>query len=133
MSEGKKQIKPGWRIDTGLDTIRAQLKDTLAEIGETVQHRTPEETLIDIAQCNLAPYTKLSFKRGDDGQIQEVSANIDYVSLQEDIYQSDVLKVDDLSQVPDTYTGYVFETNDHGNCSLYHCDKGELTDVWAVV
>ncbi len=45
----------------------------------------------------------------------------------------DALFVDDTSDVPADYTGEVFHVNDHGNCTLYTANKGQLTEVWAIV
>jgi len=54
--------------------------------------------------------------------------------LSEDMEQDfDGLKVADTSEVPDDYSGEVLHVNDHGNATLYACDAGKLTEVWAVV
>ncbi len=45
----------------------------------------------------------------------------------------DGLKVSDTSEVPADYSGEVLHVNDHGNCTLYAADKGELREVWALV
>jgi len=44
----------------------------------------------------------------------------------------DGLKVDDLSEVADDYTGEVLHVNDHGNCTLYASESGELKEIWAI-
>lgn len=43
------------------------------------------------------------------------------------------LKVEDTSQVSDSYTGEVLHVNDHGNITLYNAKKGKLTEVWSLV
>jgi hypothetical protein len=54
--------------------------------------------------------------------------------LSEDIEcDFDGLRVDETSEVPDDYSGEVLHVNDHGNCTLYVADCGELTEVWAIV
>lgn len=45
----------------------------------------------------------------------------------------DGLRVSDLSEVPDDYTGEVLHVNDHGNMTLYACTDGECSEVWSVV
>jgi hypothetical protein len=45
----------------------------------------------------------------------------------------DGLKVSDTSEVPTGYTGEVLHVNDHGNCTLYACNRGRCREVWAVV
>lgn len=45
----------------------------------------------------------------------------------------DELRVNDLSEVPEDYSGEVLHVNDHGNMTLYSADKGKLTEVWAIV
>ncbi len=43
------------------------------------------------------------------------------------------LKVDDLSEVPDDYSGEVLVTTDHGNLSLYLANgKGNLEELWGI-
>lgn len=43
------------------------------------------------------------------------------------------LRVSDLSDVPDDYTGEVLEVNDHGNATLYFADNGKLSECWSIV
>jgi hypothetical protein len=45
----------------------------------------------------------------------------------------DGLKVSDLSEVPPGHTGEVLLVNDHGNMSLYNCNRGGHREVWGVV
>ena len=45
----------------------------------------------------------------------------------------DGMTVDDISAVPESYSGEVLFTNDHGNMTLYNSEMGELTEVWSVV
>ena len=61
---------------------------------------------------------------------------IDIQDIQRD---SDVLTVSDLAEVPENpqsgmySTSYVLLVNDHGNCTLYSRENGELTEVWSIV
>ena len=43
------------------------------------------------------------------------------------------LRVEDQSEVPSDYCGEVLHVNDHGNCTLYVADQGQLSEVWAIV
>jgi len=43
------------------------------------------------------------------------------------------LKVSDLCEVPDNYTGELMFINDHGNMTLYNVTKGKLKEVWSIV
>ena len=45
----------------------------------------------------------------------------------------DGLKVEDTSQVSDSYIGEVLHVNDHGNITLYNAKNGKLTEVWSLV
>lgn len=45
----------------------------------------------------------------------------------------DGLKVSDTSEVPADYSGEVLHVNDHGNCTLYSANNGELTEIWGLV
>ncbi len=45
----------------------------------------------------------------------------------------DGLRVSDLSEVPEDYSGEVLHVNDHGNATLYAAENGKLTEIWGVV
>ena len=44
-----------------------------------------------------------------------------------------VLEVDDLSAVPEKFTGDVLHVNDHGNITFYIAHKGRLQEIWSYV
>lgn len=48
-------------------------------------------------------------------------------------YDFDGLKVEDLAEVPQNYTGEVLHINDHGNMTLYSAKRGKLTEIWGIV
>jgi hypothetical protein len=48
-------------------------------------------------------------------------------------FDFDGLKVSDTSEVKGDYSGEVLHVNDHGNMTLYCANKGELTEIWAIV
>ncbi len=45
----------------------------------------------------------------------------------------DGIKVSDLSEVPDNYTGELFLVNDHGNVTFYEVKDGETKEIWSIV
>jgi len=53
--------------------------------------------------------------------------------LSESISEFDGLKVEDTSEVKDSYSGEVLHVNDHGNMTLYVAIKGKLTEVWSMI
>lgn len=54
--------------------------------------------------------------------------------FEEEITGSGGIKVNDTSEVPDDFEGDVLHVNDHGNATLYACEKGgKLTEIWSVV
>ncbi|MFA6270921.1 MAG: hypothetical protein WC657_06985 [Candidatus Paceibacterota bacterium] len=54
-------------------------------------------------------------------------------SLEDDCRYGEVLKVSDLAEVAEDYTGTVLLVNDHGNETLYSFTNGESREVWSVV
>jgi len=57
---------------------------------------------------------------------------IDTDAIDDAIHDGDLLKVDDLDNIPADHNGMVVVVNDHGNMALY---KPEITyaEVWAIV
>lgn len=87
------------------------------------------ETLFDALQEFAAPYFYFGAHPGD---------GCDYgFWLVEDVAQqvedNGGLNVSDTSDVPADYSGEVLHVNDHGNPTLYHADKGHLTEIWSLV
>jgi hypothetical protein len=55
-------------------------------------------------------------------------------SIEDAILAEEMLKVDDLSEVPFRYEGYVLLISDHGNQTLYSTQSwGKLTEIWSIV
>lgn len=55
-------------------------------------------------------------------------------SLDEDTRSGEVLKVNDLSDVPRGYCGTIMQVSDHGNVELYARSKrGKLKSLWSCV
>lgn len=57
---------------------------------------------------------------------------VSFDSLEDDCRSGEVLKVDDLADVPPDYAGEVLHVNDHGNAALYNANGGKLEEVWSV-
>jgi len=57
---------------------------------------------------------------------------IDHEAINEAIADHELLRVDDLSNVPDWYNGSVLVVNDHGNATLY-APIVEYREVWGIV
>jgi len=53
--------------------------------------------------------------------------------IEETLQEFDGLKVKDLSEVPEDYSGEIFLVNDHGNVTFYQSENGNVTEIWSVV
>lgn len=82
------------------------------------------QELFDALETFAPPYGYFGSHEGDGADYGFWLTPMDYF---------DGLKVNDTSEVPADYSGEVLHVNDHGNCTLYVADNGELTEVWAVV
>jgi hypothetical protein len=48
--------------------------------------------------------------------------------------EEDSLKVSDLSEIPNGYTGFILHVNDHGNVTLYRKPRNHrLIEIWSLV
>lgn len=84
------------------------------------------ESLFDMLDEHAMPYMYFGAHPGDGSDYGFwVTEGIEY--------DFDGLKVDDLSEVPNGYTGEVLHVNDHGNMTLYVARKGKLTEMWGIV
>lgn len=54
-------------------------------------------------------------------------------NMEETLQDFEGQKVNDLSEMPDDYTGEVFLVNDHGNVTFYNAKNGNVTEVWSIV
>jgi hypothetical protein len=107
INEGKKIIKKG-EYDT---------EYTSEYLNETLWNALDELAL---------PYTYFGSNEGDGSDF----GFWPYNDIENDF---EGLKVSDLSEVPEKYTGEVLYVNDHGNTSLYNCKKGNLKEIWSIV
>jgi len=95
--------------------------------------RETERLLEDlkIALCDMAPdYCYFGTAEGDDTNF---GFWIDYDVIRDDLASNDLLRVSDLSEVPDDRNGPVLLVNDHGNMTLYAVVDGVTTEIWSVV
>lgn len=88
------------------------------------------EALFDALDEHCPDYCYFGAHEGDGS---DYGVWISWDSLNDDCRYGEVLKVDDLSDVPDGHSGHVLHVNDHGNATLYMADNGRLTEIWAVV
>lgn len=87
------------------------------------------ETLWDALDEYAPPYCYFGAHPGD-GADYGFWVREDIEQLVED---GELLKVNDLAEVPSDHTGEVLQVSDHGNLTLYVRDEhGEFQDVWSV-
>jgi len=88
------------------------------------------EELFDVLNEFAPPYVYFGANEGDGS---DYGFWIDRYALQEAIENGEVLRVEDLSEVPADYEGLVLHENDHGNLTLYECASGNFVEIWSVV
>ena len=98
------------RLD--FDALRTQLIITLADKPEL---------------CGDAVRLQLDRHPGDGA---DYGFWVSWDSIEDAQHDGELLRVSDISEVPDDHTGSVLLVNDHGNATLYDSDGNEL---WAVV
>jgi hypothetical protein len=106
--------------------------DSIDETDEGYDETAQEavDALFDILGEYCPPYCYFGAHEGDGA---DYGVWISWDSLDMAAHDGDILKVSDTSEVPADYTGEVLHVNDHGNCTLYAANNGDLTEVWAVV
>ena len=96
------------------------------------------EQLFDALEAYAPPYFYFGAHEGNGSDYGFWLSND---SLEMAVHDDEILKVDDLANIPDDWTGEVLHVNDHGNCTLYH-PKGwygkihntrEWVAIWAIV
>src|SRR5690606_17400119 len=88
------------------------------------------EELFDVLSEYTPPYCYFGALEGDGS---DYGFWIDWDALQDAIAEGEVLRVEDLSEVPEDYEGLVLHRSDHGNLTLYECAYGDFMEIWAVV
>lgn len=82
--------------------------------------------LTDALQHFAAPWSYFGTHPGDGSDYGF------WVDLEMLDYDFDGLKVSDLNEIPDDYIGEALHINDHGNITLYRCESGKLSEIWAI-
>lgn len=88
------------------------------------------EELFDTLNEFAPPFTYFGALEGDGS---DFGFWIDREALEEAITDGEVLRVEDLSEVPSDYEGMVLHENDHGNLTLYERAGGNFVEIWSVV
>jgi len=90
--------------------------------------------LVDELMCALdecaPPYMYFGNLEGDGS---DFGFWVDSQALDVAEQEKEILKVDDLNEVPRGHNGDVLQVNDHGNMTLYHATRGKLKEIWSVV
>lgn len=107
--------------------------DTDAEDFDADQHEQDGSDLVeeffDALNEYAPPYCYFGANEGD-GSDYGFWPSID--QMEEDARSGELLKVNDLSEVPAGYNGQVMLVNDHGNVTLY-APKIAYVEVWGCV
>ena len=89
------------------------------------------EELFDVLNEKAPPYCYFGAHPGD-GADYGFWPNIDSLHYDFGEYENE-LKVDDTSEIPEDFQGFVLHINDHGNMTLYSVENGKLTEEWAII
>jgi hypothetical protein len=114
-----------WLDEDSEWTDLIQRADKIENFDSNEAEDTLEE-LFDAIQQYCPPYCFFGGHIGD-------SSDFGYWVLESISEDFEGLKAADLSEVPNTYSGEVLLVNDHGNLTLYSCDKGECKEIWGIV
>jgi len=117
------------------DHRRAHLAEIVERMDDDKYYESDDATydmdwLFDKLNTFAPPYCHFGAHEGDGA---DYGFWVCWDALEDSVHDGDLLKVADLSEVPDDYIGEVLHVNDHGNTTLYVADKGKLTEVWSVV
>lgn len=88
------------------------------------------EWLVDILSEFAPSYCEFCSHEGDGA---DYGCWPNWYIIIDDIHDGTLLKVDDMSDVPDDHTGDVIHVNDHGNATLYSVTNGNAQEVWVIV
>lgn len=115
-----------------LDALKSLNPDRAAQLELEQEDCDPSEflneSLFDALNDEAPPYFYFGSHPGD-------GADYAFWLSGESLEEFDGLKVGDLSEVPDDYSGEILLVNDHGNTSLYAKDEGskKVREIWAIV
>ena len=83
--------------------------------------------LCDIADAHCSPYCYWGSSEGDGACI---GVFVVAESIEEDLrYNENLLYIEYAS---DSYIGLAVDISDHGNMTLYQCNKGKSKEIWAI-
>ncbi len=108
----------------------SEIIDTLGEMDNAAHDAEQDNECLEELFNKLEEYAPPYFYFGShpgDG------SDYGFWLSEEMIRDFDGLKVDDTGEVPEDYSGEVLHVNDHGNLTLYTANRGQLTEVWAIV
>ena len=95
--------------------------DTIEEIGDL------SENLFDALDSFAPPYAYFGSHEGDGA---DYGFWISWDAIEDAVYGKELLKVNDLADIPEGYHGEVLVVNDHGNATLY-TPVIEYKPVWS--
>lgn len=116
--------------------LRISALEDLADLDDDSEYWDSEEAGWDLEELEqtLANFTPAYCYFGcTEGDGSDFGVWPCMEQLEEDAEEGEVLKVEDTSAIPADYVGYAMHVNDHGNVTLYSCNKGENREVWAIV
>lgn len=86
-------------------------------------------SLFDKLNEAAPPYCSFGAHEGDGA---DYGFWIAWDSINNAVTDGELLKVDDLSDVPDGYRGEVLSVNDHGNATLWTVSHDGWREVWSI-
>lgn len=123
--------------DTKLTIIQRRVQSALnGKYGENDAYFQNEESawdlddLFDMLDSHSLPYVNFGSHYGNGS---DYGFWVDSEYLENCIYDGELLKVENTSDIPVNYSGEVLEVNERGNMTLYACKRGKLREIWAIV
>lgn len=123
--------------DTKLTIIERRVQSALnGKYGEEDTYFENEESswdlddLFDMLDSHALPYMYFGAHAGD-GSDYGFWINSD--ALEDWVNDGELLKVEDLNDIPVNHTGEVLEVNERGNMTLYAYSRGKSKEIWSVV
>jgi hypothetical protein len=122
------------RIQRDWDNIEKECPEPhyeeYCENCEEERSRLLNETLWDALNKYAAPYCYFGAHPGDGADFGFWPA---MESLEEDARYGEVLKVSDTAELPKGYSGIAMQVSDHGNVTVYQCNRGRKRELWSCV
>lgn len=135
-------VQPGEELE--ITSWVSRIDDLLGDVEERMlrngyyEGEEPAEdinSLIDLLDQFSPPFCYFGPHQGNSS---DYGWWISEDSIQDALYDKELLQVDDMGNVPADWTGMVLHVNDHGNMTLYTpgpCihDSRVWNEVWAIV